>query len=179
MNDELKTLHDQLQTLTNGMKALYKQNQSLMQQCLSLKDQQTTQSASLALRPLTSDETTELDIAFCEAQGESSGIAKDKDGHQFKYMSLDSIITTIRPLLKKHGLSFRQYISYNGTQDLMITRLHHTSGQWAESCMRINPGQPGRNRDSNQEFGSTLTYAKRYSLVALLGLATGDPDLDN
>ena len=52
-----------------------------------------------------------------------------------------------------------------------MTRLMHASGQWIEG------ETPILNKDNNpQAFGSAMTYAKRYALAAIVGVATDDDD---
>ncbi len=134
-----------------------------------------------SLDAYTSSDTKDLDASFTKAQGEFKRINKDKSNsfNKASYASLDSMVDSIRPILAKNSLNFKQHIicDKNG-YNILITRLYHTSGQWAESRMRIVPSQKQNVRDENQSLGATLTYFKRYSLAALLGLNTGDEDLD-
>jgi hypothetical protein len=68
--------------------------------------------------------------------------------------------------LSANGLAFVQTIS----DGVLHTRLLHTSGQWIASEHPLPmSGKP-------QEIGSALTYARRYSLSALLGIAADEDD---
>mgnify|MGYP001593660688 FL=1 len=92
--------------------------------------------------------------------------------YSFAYATLDSILDVVAPLLAKHGLVLFAGADY--AQDgsmLVVTRLAHTSGQWAESA--INVGRVGNLK----EIGSAITYARRYQTQAILGVQA-DEDLD-
>ena len=58
----------------------------------------------------TSESITGIAPALIKAQGEMSGIAKEGNNPAFrsKYVTLDSILDTIRPVLTKHGLMLSQ-----------------------------------------------------------------------
>mgnify|MGYP001610990537 CR=1 FL=1 len=92
--------------------------------------------------------------------------------YSFSYATLDSILDVVAPLLAKHGLVLFAGADY--AQDgsmLVVTRIAHTSGQWAESAINV-----GRVEDL-KEIGSAITYARRYQTQAILGVQA-DEDLD-
>lgn len=114
--------------------------------------------------------------ALSAAQGEFEDPAKSnkvdfKVGNKrvmYSYANLGMAIQGIRTVLAKHGLSFTQYVAGQA----LVTHLAHSSGQWMEVDypIRLN-GKP-------QEQGSTITYARRYSLFPLLGIAAVEDDDD-
>lgn len=104
-------------------------------------------------------------------------IAKDADNPFFKnqYATLDTIIDEVRPLLSENGLSLMQIPSGDGTNVILKTMLIHESGEWMESDELIM--KPAKN--DPQGVGSTISYARRYSLLAFLSLNTGEDDDGN
>jgi hypothetical protein len=123
-----------------------------------------------------SETIVELAKALAEFNKELSRISKDAKNpyHNNSYTTLDNILDTIRPLLAKHGISVLQMPSGNGETIEMRTLLLHTSGEFIESpvvTMKAAKSDP-------QSLGSTITYAKRYALSAMLGISTGDKDDD-
>lgn len=56
---------------------------------------------------------------------------------------------------------------------VLVTRLCHTSGQWIEGEYPVRPA-----RDDPQGMGGAITYARRYALMALVGLAPEDDDAE-
>lgn len=92
-----------------------------------------------------------------------------------KYATLDNIIETIRPKLAEHDLMI---IQEPGTEDgtvTMKTTILHESGEWIESdTLRMKPQQ-----QTPQGIGSTITYARRYQLGAVLNIATEADDDGN
>jgi hypothetical protein len=127
-----------------------------------------------------SDSIANLAAALVTAQGELKAVHKDRENSHFrnKYATLDAIIDAVRPALAKHGLAVvsgatRPLCSDAGTLlgfEVSSTLLH-SSGEWLESAAIM----PLAKHDP-QGAGSAMTYGRRYSLSALLSLATDDDD---
>ena len=85
-----------------------------------------------------------------------------------KYASLAHILEGIASPLAECGLGFVQFPDGDG----LTTRLLHKSGEWMQASLTMRPTQ-----NTPQAHGSAITYAKRYALVAILGLRIdGDDD---
>lgn len=102
---------------------------------------------------------------------DKESLKKDAKSHRNTYISLDNIIHTVRPLLSKCGLSVTQDLAGS----FLITTLLHESGQFKGSAMPFNPMQ-GNNINALQAIGGGISYAKRYSISALLCISS---DVDN
>lgn len=98
---------------------------------------------------------------------------KTKSGgsYKFKYATLDSIIDHVREPLTKNGLWFTQTLANGDGKYRLVTTLLHESGQSIVSETPLLVQGQG-----NQEFGSALTYMRRYALTALLGVAADEDD---
>lgn len=113
-----------------------------------------------------------LYAALAKAQGEFPDIQKTKTGHGYKYADIADILKAVRPVLSKNGLAVFQNIE----GDKLTTTLAHSSGATLVSSYPLV--QDGTGRMNNiQRIGAALTYARRYSLTALLGVAA-DEDVD-
>ncbi len=90
-----------------------------------------------------------------------------------RYATLKSCLDTVRPALARHGLVLMQFAmpSPNGG-DRLVTRILHESGGFME-----DEGISLVGADNMQKLGSAISYARRYGLLAILGLV-GDPDDD-
>ena len=88
--------------------------------------------------------------------------------YKSKYATLDAIQLTIQPLLKKHGLFYIQNINEDG----LYTTIYTIDGE------KIESGRYPLTLGDAQKTGSAITYAKRYALVAFLGIIVGDEDDD-
>lgn len=84
-----------------------------------------------------------------------------------KYADLQDVIDTIREPLTVNGLA----ISHEVSGTTLITKLLHVSGQSLKTEMPLLMG-----KQDMQGLGSALTYARRYSVSALLGIASDDCD---
>src|SRR4051794_39738370 len=115
---------------------------------------------------------TELAKALGKFQAEVEHVTKDSTNPFFKskYASLENVISTVRPHLAKHGLSFAQFPDEDG----LTTTLMHSSGNWiaAHAKLVIKDMTP-------QGHGSAITYLRRYALSAVLGIATEEDDDGN
>lgn len=94
-------------------------------------------------------------------------VKSDKGNYKFKYATFDAILDSIRKPLSENGLWFVQTLEDNR----MVTTLYHSSGQCIISRIPFVAGGNGP-----QAMGSALTYAKRYGLCALLGIAADEDD---
>ncbi|ULL14335.1 recombinase [Paenibacillus sp. H1-7] len=124
-----------------------------------------------------SESIKNIAAALVKFNGEVKMIEKDAQNPHFKnqYASLDTIIDEVRPLLAKHGLSVLQFPGGDGERFTLRSMLLHESGEWIESEPIIM--RPVKN--DPQGIGSCSTYARRYSLSAMLSLNTGEDDDGN
>ena len=123
------------------------------------------------------EKTNTLLQSLVEAQAEFETLPKDKAGYGYNYTDLDTVISYIRPILKKHGLGFIQMLStLEGNQPAITTRLIHSSGEWIEDTTPLPPVQLAKG-NAAQNLGAAITYMKRYTLCAMLGISS-DEDVD-
>jgi hypothetical protein len=114
--------------------------------------------------------------ALVSAIGELSNVAKTASNPYFKskYATLDAIVDATRPVLAKHGLAvMQQPLFMEGTAGVE-TIIIHKSGFETSSTLLL----PLKDQ-SPQGVGSAITYARRYALAAVLGLATEEDDDGN
>lgn len=121
-----------------------------------------------------SEQINELAKALADFQSEVKDPSKDKENPYFKskYVALDGVLQTVRPVLAKHGLSVMQLPTSDETAVTVTTLLMHSSGQFIES----EPFKVLLTKKDAQAAGSALTYARRYSLSSVLGIAWDDDD---
>lgn len=116
-----------------------------------------------------------LAAALVAFQAEAPKIALDSTNPHFKnrYASLAGIMEAVRPPLTKNGLAIVQQptVLESGMPALRTTLLH-SSGETLSDVMPLAVDKPGP-----QALGSAITYARRYSALAILGLV-GDEDDD-
>lgn len=121
-----------------------------------------------------SETISKLASALVLALSEMKGVAKDSKNPHFKndYASLEAVIDVARPVLSAHGLAFMQGLGeyVNGAMTVS-TRILHESGEWIESDFQM----PVSKADP-QGTASASTYARRYSLMGILGLPAVDDD---
>ena len=91
-----------------------------------------------------------------------------------KYANLNDVVNASRKALASNGLSVIQRIVRTGSAGMtLLTRLCHSSGQWIESSMTVNP-----QKQDIQSLGSYLTYIRRYTYSSIVGVVVGEKDDD-
>lgn len=116
---------------------------------------------------------TGINAALVAALGELRNVAKNAVNPHFKnrYASLDAILDAARPVLSKHGLALSQEPVFDDGKAGVVTRIIHAGGESRESTLLL----PLRDQ-SAQGVGSALTYARRYAVSSVLGIAADDDD---
>ena len=98
-------------------------------------------------------------------------IHKEAKAQYGKFADLAGILSVVNPKLVKNGLSVHQTFRFtDSNQHVLITHLHHVSGECitSEVLMPINQG-----RNPLHDWGGAVSYCRRYSLLAILGLQAG------
>ena len=94
----------------------------------------------------------------------------------YKYLNLATILKTIKPVFEKHGLGFSQRVTFTnegearqviGTVETII---------FDDKDLMVACSYPFFVTGDPQQVGSAITYARRYSLYAVLGIF---PDKDD
>lgn len=131
-----------------------------------------------------SENIADLCAALCAAQGammnvkksETAEITSTKGNFKYSYATLADCWDIARPALKAQGLSLAQFPFSTESGCLALRSvLLHSSGQWLKTEY-ILPVVEESRMNPHQSEGSALTYARRYSLCAILGIPTEDDD---
>ena len=130
------------------------------------------------IQSMQSADIGELTAALATAQAELPAAIKGSVNPHLKnkYADINSVYTAIREVLPKHGLAVIQtMLPTDGSKAHVRTTLAHKSGQWiAGECVMPLDRQGGA-----QGMGSAITYARRYSLSAIVGVVTEEDDDGN
>lgn len=126
-----------------------------------------------------------LATALAKAQGELANPEKSltatlpaagatPGGRSFRYASLASGLDLVRKCLGRHAIAMLQTTAIEDAHIRLTTLLAHASGEWIASDL---PVCPVAELAAPHRIGAALTYARRYALFALVGIA-GEDDLD-
>lgn len=120
----------------------------------------------------TSEQINEISAALSKALAVITNPTKDATNPHFrsKYATLDTGLNVIREALSKVGISFVQTTRIEGEMLMLDSRIMF-GNQWIESEYPVT-----KFPAKQQEIGSALTYARRYSLFALAGVAGEEDD---
>lgn len=97
-----------------------------------------------------------------------------EENKTFRYASLASGLDIVRKCLGRHAIAIMQTTAIDHDHVRLTTLLAHSSGEWVASDL---PVCPITTVAAPHRLGTALSYARRYALFALLGIA-GEDDLD-
>ena len=122
---------------------------------------------------LNSESITKIMPALIKAQGDFAPAVKAKVNPHFKskYVPLDAVLDAISEPLRANGIAIVQQTDIQDARTVLVTRLVHESGEWIAGRYPVHPVKA-----DPQGEGSALTYARRYALMALVGIAPEDDD---
>lgn len=128
-----------------------------------------------------SEKTNELFTAYALFQGDLSNAGKSKAGHGYKYADLATCIWEAKDILKANGLAVAQFMGQSEQGTTLTTMLTHSSGQWMRDTFVMEKAilQGGAGKNPAQAMGASITYMRRYSYAAILGMAQEDEDAKN
>src|SRR5215813_3378806 len=97
-----------------------------------------------------------------------------EESRTFRYASLASGLEIVRKCLSRHEIATVQTTAIDRDSGLirLTTTLVHASGEWIASVWPVN------ETAAPHRMGAALTYARRYALFTLVGIA-GEDDLDD
>ena len=120
--------------------------------------------------------------ALCEFQKHHHAAGLDGDNPFFKskYTTLAQALSAIQPATE-YGLCHSQLNEYEILPDgqiltIVVTKLMHVSGDEPIVSRFPVPKLPSNPKNVHQEAGSAQTYARRYGLLSVYGLANDDDD---
>jgi hypothetical protein len=133
----------------------------------------------------TSEQTDKIYAAMAKAQSAFGPIPKNQTGkvqgvskqgrsyeYTYKYADLSDVLKIVLPVLSEYELALVQATAVVDGVIFLRTRITHASGQWVEGEYPVCS-----ITGDHQRMGGALTYARRYSACALLGVAATE-DLD-
>ncbi|KKN76466.1 hypothetical protein LCGC14_0369750 [marine sediment metagenome] len=124
-----------------------------------------------------SDTIGELAQALVQVQKVLEGAKKDSTNPFFKskYADLSSVWDACRKPLAENNLAVIQTMdTYEGAGFIIETTLAHISGEWISGRLSITPV-----KDDPQGIGSAITYGRRYTLAAIVGVCPEDDDAES
>ena len=122
-----------------------------------------------------SAEVDKIFAAVVALQSEINNPKKSKQGHGYMYAELAQIIELSREPLATNGLAVAQYCTAIDGQSYLVTQMIHSSGQWLRGYYPLEKAGMRAANDA-QQMGAAMTYARRYNLAAILGVAQEDDD---
>lgn len=120
-----------------------------------------------------SEQIDELFTALSVAQGKIEGAKKDQKNPHFKstFAGLSATWDACRQALSENGLAVVQTTMPTTDGIFLVTTLGHKSGQWIRGETPLF-----MDREGMQPLGSAITYARRYGLQGVTGIAPVDDD---
>ena len=115
----------------------------------------------------------EIAKALLNAQKNMGKAVKGSNNPYFssKYADLNSVLEACKEDLNEAGITILQPVSNNGEDNFVSTLLLHESGQYIKSTMKLL-----LSKNDMQNLGSAVSYARRYTLQALITIPSSEDD---
>lgn len=128
-----------------------------------------------------SEETDKIFPALIAAQSDVIVVGENADNCQginknFTYADLGAVTHATNPALQKNGLGISCFAANAGMQYGAYVLVMHTSGQWIK-CMCALP--LAEHHNMVQSAGGSLKYMRRYAILGVLNVITGEDDDGN
>lgn len=123
--------------------------------------------------PMQSVAIAAIAAALAKAQGSIKNAPRDSENPHYKskYADLAGIWGACRAALTANGICVVQRVTSDGEGVTVQTTLMHSSGEWMADRLWVPVVQR-----TPQGYGSAITYARRYGLAAMAGVAPEDDD---
>lgn len=118
----------------------------------------------------------ELAKALAKAQSEMTAALKSSENPHFRsrYADLSAVFDACKEALNKNGFAIVQRVENDANGACVETMLLHSSGEYVSSRCWLPVAQK-----TAQAYGSAITYARRYGLTSLAGVAADEDDDGN
>ncbi len=136
---------------------------------------------SLSRQAVSSKEISQISAALAKAQPAFGTPTKRRmarvyskrtnSSYTYKYADLEDVMKCVRKPLADNELAIVHMTQEFAGQVELVTRLVHSSGEYFQSIYPVKA-----EADRPQEMGSAMTYARRYTVSALLGIASEEDD---
>lgn len=122
---------------------------------------------------LGSAQINQLAASMAKAQAGMEHARKDAVNPHLrsKYATLAAVLDAVMPALNANGISLVQTVRTAGSTVSVLSVLLHASGQW----LGQEAAADAKDR-SPQALGAVVTYLRRYSALAICGIAAEDDD---
>ena len=102
-------------------------------------------------------------------------IHKDATAQYGKYSDLSGVLSVVNPALAAAGLAITQTFDDDADGRYLVTTLHHGTDKIQSRTKLVTEGGRGNPLHT---WGASVTYQRRFSLLAMLNLAAGIEDTD-
>lgn len=120
----------------------------------------------------------EFAAAMANLQAELPEVEKTAKGHgTITYAKFEHILAAVKPHLIRHGFAITHRCNNANGVVTVTAVLSHRSGHSEETSINL-PADTSGSKNAVQAIGSSMEYGRRYTMNALLGIATRDADVD-
>lgn len=119
----------------------------------------------------------QFSAAMADMQMEMPEVVERGQAHNTKYATFEDINAAVRPVLQKYGFAVTFRVSQQEGAIKVTAVLSHRGGHREETEM-VLPHDTSGSKNAVQAVGSTVSYGKRYTMSALLNIATRGEDDD-
>lgn len=115
--------------------------------------------------------------AIAAMQEDMPEVVERGKAHNTKYATFEDINAAVRPVLMRHGFAITFRVHQEGATIRVTAVLSHREGHSEETSIEM-PADTSGSKNAVQAVGSSISYGKRYTMSALLNIATRGEDDD-
>lgn len=119
----------------------------------------------------------QFSAAMADMQADMPEVVERGKAHNTKYATFEDINAAVRPVLQKYGFAVTFRVNQLDGAIKVTAVLSHRGGHREETEM-VLPHDTSGSKNAVQAVGSTVSYGKRYTMSALLNIATRGEDDD-
>lgn len=179
--DTIKTKESQLTPVNEevAIEPLKDEAERLIELAITKKaDVETMQKLMEMRREFKAEKAKEAyDKAMADFQSECPTIEKKKQGYNYKYAPLETIVEQVKPFLTKYGFSYTFDTDEADNAIIVYCHIKHVAGHMETSKAKIERESTSK-MNASQQSGSSMTYGKRYAFVNGFGIVVKDEDND-
>lgn len=114
----------------------------------------------------------------CPVISKTKGVTTRSGAHAYSYAPLEVVVEQVKPLLAKHGFSYRHEMQPRDKGVLVLCHVTHIGGHTETTPMDVPFGQQTQVMSDSQVVAAATTFAKRYAFLNAFGIMTADEDTD-
>lgn len=119
--------------------------------------------------------------ALAKSQASFPKFVKDKAAYNYNYLTLDRITEAVLPILGNNNIAVTQEHRVTVIDEapfVVVNSYLFCEDEYIENTLMFPLGEPNKGMTEIMQCGAQASYLRRFALLAMLGIAGGDKDIE-